>query len=75
MDKISGVLQTALDGMARASHKLRAAAQEVASAPAHRDEPIHLVDPLVRALEAQRALEASANIVRRTDAMLATLLY
>ena len=74
MDKISGVLQIALGGIDRASRKLRDAAQEVAAAPAHRNEPTDLVDPLVRALEAQRAFEASANIVRRTDEMLGTLL-
>jgi hypothetical protein len=74
MDKISGVLQIAMGGIERASRKLRDAAQEVASAPARRDEPTELVDPLVRALEAQRALEASANVVRRTDEMLGTLL-
>ncbi|HEX5046318.1 MAG TPA: flagellar basal body rod C-terminal domain-containing protein [Gammaproteobacteria bacterium] len=74
MDKISGVLQTALGGIDRASHKLRAAAREVASAPVHRSEPTELVDPLVHALEAQRAFEASASVVRRTDEMLGTLL-
>jgi len=74
MDKISSVLPIAMGGIERASRKLNDAAQEVASAPVRRDEPTELVDPLVRALEAQRALEASANVVRRADEMLGTLL-
>lgn len=71
MDKISGVLPVALGGIQRASRKLDEAAQQVASASVRRDE---LADPLVRALEAQRALEASANVVHRADEMLGTLL-
>jgi hypothetical protein len=74
MDRISGVLQAALGGIQRASRKLDAAAQEIGSSPVRRDEPTELADPLVRALEAQRALEASASLVRRTDEMLRSLL-
>ena len=74
MEKIAGTLQGALGGIERASRKLDRAAHEIATAPARRGEPIELVDPLVRALEAQRALEASANVVRRADRMLGTLL-
>ena len=74
MDKITGVLQAALGGIQRASRKLDGAAQQIATAPTRRDEPTELADPLVRALEAQRALEASARVVRRADQMLGTLL-
>jgi hypothetical protein len=68
------VLQIALGGIQRASRKLDGAAQEIATAPVRREEPKALADPLVRALEAQRALEASASLVRRTDEMLRSLL-
>lgn len=74
MEKIAGTLQTALSGIERSAQRLERAAQDVASASARRSEPVELADPLVRALEAQRALEASAKVVERTDAMLATLL-
>jgi hypothetical protein len=74
MDKISGSLQAGLAGIERATRRLDRAAHEIATAPARRDEPVELVDPLVRALEAQRALEASAKVVERTDEMLRTLL-
>ena len=74
MDKIAGTLQGALGGIERASRKLDRAAHEIAAAAVRRGEPIELVDPLVRALEAQRALEASANVVRRADRTLGTLL-
>jgi flagellar hook protein FlgE len=74
MDKIAGTLQTALSGIDRSARRLDRAAQDVASASVRRSEPVDLVDPLVRALEAQRALEASAKVVERTDKMLGTLL-
>ncbi|HET7131888.1 MAG TPA: hypothetical protein VFJ95_06545 [Gammaproteobacteria bacterium] len=74
MDRISGVLQIALGGIQRASRKLDGAAQEIATAPVRREEPKALADPLVRALEAQRALEASASVMRRADQVLSMLL-
>jgi flagellar hook-associated protein FlgK len=74
MDKISGVTQTALDGIQSSLKKLHEAANEIATAPVRRTEPTKLVDPLVDALEAQRALEASAKVQQRTDQMLGTLL-
>jgi hypothetical protein len=74
MDKISGITESALGGIQTGLRKLNKAANEVATAPVRRTEPTELVDPLVDALEAQRALEASAKVLQRTDEMLGTLL-
>jgi hypothetical protein len=74
MDKISGVTQTALGGVQSSLKKLDQAAHEIATAPVRRTEPTELVDPLVDALRAQRALEASAKVLQRADQMLGTLL-
>jgi hypothetical protein len=74
MDKIPGTLSVAAGGIERGLRHLREATHEIAAAPAHPTEPTPLVEPVVRALEAQRAVEASANVVRRTDDMLDALL-
>jgi hypothetical protein len=74
MDKISGVLQTALGGVQSSLKVLDQAAQKIATAPVRRDEPTDLAAPLVDALVAQRALEASAAVMRRADDALGTLL-
>jgi hypothetical protein len=74
MDKIASISQTALGGIQRNQRRLAEAAHEIATAPVRRTEPTNLVDPLVRALEAQRALEAAAKVIERTDQMLGTLL-
>jgi hypothetical protein len=74
MDKISGVLQTALGGVQSGLKRLDAAAQKIATAPVRRDEPTDVADPLVQALIAQRSLEASAAVLRRADDALGTLL-
>jgi flagellar hook-associated protein FlgK len=74
MDKISGITESALGGIQSSLKKLNQAAHEVATAPARRTEPTELVDALVDALEAQRALEASAKVLQRADQMLGTLL-
>ena len=74
MDKISGVIQTALGGVQSSLNALDKAAQKIAAAPARRDEPTDLADPLVDALVAQRSLEASAAVIKRGDEVLGTLL-
>ena len=73
MDKISGV-RDALGGVQASLKKLNRAANEIATAAVRRTEPTELVDPLVDALEAQRALEASAKVLQRADEVLGTLL-
>ena len=74
MDKIPSVLQTALAGIQRNLRKLHEAADEIATAPVRHAEPTELDKPLVAALEAQRALEASAAVMRRADEALGSLL-
>ena len=74
MDKINGVTQTALGGIQSSLKRLDAAAQKIASASVRRTEPTELVDPLVDALVAQRALEASAAVLKRADDMLGRLI-
>jgi hypothetical protein len=74
MDRISGALQTALGGVQSSLQALDRAAEKIATAPVRRDEPTDLADPLVDALVAQRALEASAAVMRRADDAFSTLL-
>jgi flagellar basal body rod protein FlgG len=74
MDKIDSILRTALGGIQTNLRKLHAAANEIATAPARGAEPTELDKALVDALEAQRALEASAAVIRRADHALGTLL-
>jgi flagellar hook-associated protein FlgK len=74
MDKINGIAASALGGIQSSLKRLDAAANKIATAPVRRAEPTELVDPLVDALEAQRALEASAAVLHRADRMLDSLL-
>ncbi len=74
MDKIDSVLRTALGGIQTNLRKLNDAANEIATAPAHGVEPTDFDKALVDALEAQRAIEASAAVMRRADQALGTLL-
>ena len=74
MDKIDSVLRTALGGIETHLRKLNDAAKDIAAAPARDAEPAELDKSLVEALEAQRALEASAVVMRRADQALGTLL-
>lgn len=67
MDKITGINMTALDGIQTNLRKLREAAQEIASAPARGAEPVEVVEPLVEMIEAQRAIEASAAVLKRAN--------
>jgi len=74
MDKIDSVLRTALSGIQTNLRKLSDAANDIATAPARNAEPTDYDKALVDALEAQRAIEASAVIMRRADQALSTLL-
>ena len=74
MDKIDSVLKIALGGIQTNLRKLNDAANEIATAPARGADPIDLDKALVAALEAQRAIEASAVVMRRADQSLGTLL-
>jgi hypothetical protein len=74
MDKIESVMQTALGGIRRSLSRLHEAAQEIATVSVRRTEPTELAEPLIRALQAQRTLEASANVIVRADAAFHSLL-
>ena len=74
MDKIDSLLQTALGGIETNLRRLHEAAHEIATAPVRGAEPTELTEPLVRMLEAQRAIEASAAVIRRADEALGSLL-
>ncbi len=67
MDKITGINTTALDGIQTNLRKLHEAAHKIASAPARSAEPVEVVEPLVDMIEAQRAIEASATVMRRAN--------
>jgi hypothetical protein len=67
MDKITGINQTALEGVQANQRRLREAAHEIAAAPAAGAEPVELIEPLVEMIDAQRALEASAAVLRRAN--------
>jgi len=67
MDKMSGINQTALEGIKTSSRRLHEAAHEIATAPAERAEPTDFAEPVVQMLEAQRAIEASATVLRRAN--------
>lgn len=70
MDKIASTTETALGGIQRNLETLNKSAVEIAQAGAEGREPTELADPLVRALVAERAVEASAAVLKRAnDAM------
>ena len=74
MDKIASIMQTALGGIRRSLDGLRATEHEIATVSVSETESAELADPLVRALEQQRALEAAAKVLERTDDALGSLL-
>ncbi len=74
MDKITGINTTALDGAQTNLRKLHEAAHQIASAPAHRAEPVEVVEPLVAMIEAQHAIEVSAVVLRRVNDTLDSVL-
>jgi flagellar basal body rod protein FlgC len=74
MDKIAGINQTALEGIERGMRKLHEAAHEIATAPVARAEPTELAEPLLQMLEAQRAIEANAAVLRRANDALDSVL-
>lgn len=74
MDRIGSIAQIALGGIQTNLRGLKQTAQTIASASGAQAEPTDLADPLIRALEQQRALEASAKVLRHADEMLGALL-
>ena len=74
MDKITGINTTALDGIQTNLRKLHEAAHKIASAPAKGAEPVEVVESLVEMIEAQRAIEANAVVLRRANDALDSVL-
>jgi len=71
---MSGINQTALEGIKTSSRRLQEAAHAIATAPAERAEPTDFAEPVVQMLEAQRAIEASATVLRRANDVLDNVL-
>ena len=74
MDKIGSILQTALGGMQTALRGLGRTANTVATGTSRNGDATALAEPLVRALEQQRALEASARVLEHTGRALDSIL-
>jgi flagellar basal body rod protein FlgC len=74
MDKITGINMTALDGIQTNLRKLHEAAHQIASVPARGAQPVEVVEPLVEMIEAQRAIEANAVVMRRANDALDSVL-
>jgi len=74
MDKLPSATQSALKGIETNLRKLNAAAHTIATAPVQGTEPTELAEPLVAMLEAQRAIEASAAVLKRANAALDSVL-
>ncbi len=75
MDKIGSVAQIALGAIQTNLRGLGQSAQAVASATGRSNtDPTGLAKPLVRSLEQQRAIEASAKVLQHADRMLGALL-
>jgi hypothetical protein len=74
MDKLGSILQTGLGGVQRGLTDLRATAHEVATAPGRDSEATELAEPLVRALEQQRAIEAAAKVLEHATRAIDSLL-
>jgi flagellar basal body rod protein FlgG len=74
MDKITGINTTALDGIQTNLRKLHEAAHKIASAPASDAEVVQVTKSLVDMIEAQRAVEASAIVLRRANDALDSVL-
>lgn len=67
MDKIAPTHQVALAGIERNMKSLHRAATEIAQAAVNGREPTEFADPLVRALVAERAVEASSEVLKRSN--------
>jgi hypothetical protein len=67
MDKIAPTNQTSLAGIQRNMESLHQAANDIAQAAVNGGSPTELADPLVRALVAERAIEASAEMLKRSN--------
>lgn len=67
MHKLAPAHVSALAGIQRDMESLHRATAEIAHAAAEGRDPTQLADPLVRALVAERAIEAAAEVLKRSD--------
>lgn len=74
MDKIPTATESALRGIQANQRRLHDAAHEIATAPARGAGAADLAAPLVEMIEAQRAIEAAAVVLRRTNDALESFL-
>ena len=74
MDSTLSALTSAAGGIQSKLRGLQQTAHEIATASAAREEPAELATSLIDALVQQRALEASANVMRRIDEAIGTMI-
>ena len=74
MDAAFSALTSAASGIQTNLRGLQQTAHEIATSSVRGEEPTELVDSLVDALVQQRALEASANVMRRVDEALGSII-
>lgn len=74
MEKIPSATESALRGIQTNQRRLHEAAHEIATAPARGAAATELAEPLVEMIEAQRAIEAAAAVLRRTNEALDSFL-
>jgi len=74
MDSAFSALTSAASGIQANLRGLQQTAHEIASATANGEAPTELADSLVDAIVQQRALEASANVIRRVDEAIGSLI-
>ena len=74
MDSAFSALTSAASGIQTNLRGLQQTAQEIATASVNDESPLDLTDSLVDAMVQQRALEASANVMRRVDEAIGTII-
>ncbi len=74
MDSAFSALTSAASGIQSNLRGLQQTAHEIATASVSGKEPVDLADSLVDAIVQQRALEASANVMRRVDDALGSII-
>ena len=74
MDSAFSALTSAASGIQSNLRGLQQTAHDIATAGANGESPIDLADSLVDAIVQQRALEASANVMRRVDEAIGSII-
>ena len=74
MDAAFSALTSAASGIQTNLRGLQQTAHAIATGSVNGDSPIDLADSLVDAIVQQRALEASANVMRRVDEAIGSII-